>query len=101
MLQIVLLCLCVTAVTANPDWNSKPYTASGTIILPYGEGIVEPFTAYIDPIAKKSRIDYYGGMNKIIYFNGPGYKIVPSVYHNASVSFLIFHIIFIKDYEAN
>ena len=65
-------------VAANPDWTTSPYTAKGHIILPYGN-IIEPFEAWVDPITKRSRIDYYNGMDSLFYLNGPGYKLVPSL----------------------
>ena len=64
-------------VAANPDWTEGSYTVKGHISLPYGN-IIEPFEAWVDPTTKRSRIDYYNGMNSILYMNGPGYKIVPS-----------------------
>ncbi|OTF70897.1 Group 1 mite allergen-like protein (Cysteine protease) [Euroglyphus maynei] len=40
---------------------SKNYKITGRILLPYAE-INEPFTAYYDENANKSRIDYYGDL---------------------------------------
>ena len=79
MLQLVVLSLCLSMALGGhvPDWSTNLYTVKGHIFLPYGN-IIEPFEAWIDPKTKRSRIDYYNGMNSILYLNGPGYKIVPS-----------------------
>ena len=86
MLQLVVLSLCLsmTLVRAVPDWSTNPYTVKGQIVLPYGN-IIEPFEAWIDPATKRSRIDYYNGMNTILYLNGPGFKIAPVSYNGVSV----------------
>ena len=63
-------------VGAVPDWSTYPYTAKGQIMLPYGD-IVEPFEAWIDATTNRSRIDYYNGMNSILYLNGRGFKTIP------------------------
>lgn len=54
------------------------YTATGYILLPYCE-LREPFTAYYDAVAGKSRIDYYGGEMKTFQISGDDggtYKVV-------------------------
>ncbi|CAH1773564.1 unnamed protein product [Owenia fusiformis] len=48
----------VFSVDVPPKWGSF-YTVYGTLRLPYAE-LAEPFAAYYDSAAKKSRIDYYG-----------------------------------------
>ena len=81
MLQLAVLslslCLSMALVGAVPDWSTYPYTVKGQIMLPYGD-IVEPFEAWIDATTNRSRIDYYNGMNSILYLDGPGFKIIPS-----------------------
>lgn len=44
---------------------SNQYVATGRILLPYAE-IDEPFTAYYDAVANKSRIDYYGDLMQTV-----------------------------------
>ncbi len=61
MLRVLSLLLLVQLCFAQQLEWPKQYTATGQIILPYGD-IVEPFTAYVDMSGKgRSRIDYYGG----------------------------------------
>ncbi|KAI6657281.1 Cathepsin L [Oopsacas minuta] len=102
MLLIALLCLCLAAVTANPDWTTSQYYAKGVITLPYGD-IVEPFEAWIDPSGTKSRsahargslrsrIDYYGGMNSILYNNGLGFKMVPTPDHDGKFQMVCYNV---------
>lgn len=44
---------------------SKTYTVKGTLYIPYAE-IREPFYAWYNGNSGSSRIDYYGGISKII-----------------------------------
>lgn len=53
-----------------PNW-SDAYICEGVIHLPYAE-IDEPFYAWVDLEAGKSRIDYYGGMMKTYQFANEG-----------------------------
>lgn len=53
------------------------------ITIPFAE-IEEPFMAYVDFPNKRSRIDYYGGMDQTYQFGAMGdvgtmFKIVPMV----------------------
>jgi len=50
------------AKDSPPTW-SEAYICEGVLHLPYAE-IDEPFYAWVDLEAGKSRIDYYGGMMK-------------------------------------
>ena len=63
-----------------PEW-SPTYSVSGMLSIPYAE-IEEPFTAYADLQNGKSRIDYYGGVDKTyqradIGSYGLMFKVVP------------------------
>ena len=63
-----------------PEW-SPTYSVSGMLSIPYAE-IEEPFTAYADLQNGKSRIDYYGGVDKTyqradIGAHGLMFKVVP------------------------
>ena len=77
LFPLIAICLTFSAVLgANPDWSKLTYWANGTISLPYGD-IVEQFEIWIDPAEKRSRIDYYHGMDSTLYLDGLGFKIVP------------------------
>ncbi|XP_074642740.1 digestive cysteine proteinase 1-like [Tubulanus polymorphus] len=81
-LQIILL----IALSGFAYGQSKPdfgdyYQVVGTLQLPYAE-LVEPFIAFYDAKAGKSRIDYYNGMVKTFQRSdvgtyGKSYKIAP------------------------
>jgi hypothetical protein len=63
-----------------PDW-SRTYTVEGMVSIPFAE-IQEPFLAYADMANKKSRVDYYGGMDKTFQRADMGqygtmFKLVP------------------------
>ena len=49
-------------VSAVPEWSTT-YTVFGTLSIPFAE-IEEPFAAFADLSNGRSRIDYYGGMDK-------------------------------------
>ncbi|CAH1163826.1 unnamed protein product [Phaedon cochleariae] len=72
----------VTAIESNspPVW-SETYVVKGVLHIPYAE-IDEPFYAWYDGPAQRSRIDYYGDMVKTYQLSKPyGYgtslKIAP------------------------
>jgi len=50
-------------VNKNLPQFPSTYTVDGVLRIPYAE-IEEPFTAYYDLTFKRSRIDFYGGMDK-------------------------------------
>ena len=74
------------ARTPDPDASQSPewplsYSVQGQIVIPFAE-IEEPFQAFYDEAKGKSRIDYYGGMDKTFQMakdgdSGTLYKIVP------------------------
>jgi len=72
-----------TAVNGDsppPRW-SNTYTVEGIVRIPYAE-IEEPFTAYVDLNYGRSRIDYYGGVDKTFQLRDLGphgslVKLVP------------------------
>ncbi|XP_026156362.1 digestive cysteine proteinase 1 [Mastacembelus armatus] len=68
------------AVPSLPDFGSS-YHVKGVISLPYAE-ILEPFEAWLDLLAKSSRIDYYHGQVSTYQLGaeqqwGAAYKITP------------------------
>ena len=102
-LRKLLTLVCIAGVNCNPEtppqW-SQTYTVSGHLILPFAEvslisncfkwlefelflfKIMEKFDAFYDANAGKSRIDYYGGMDKALQLASDGpfgkmLKIVP------------------------
>ncbi|KAL9979919.1 hypothetical protein ACROYT_G008438 [Oculina patagonica] len=67
-------------VNSPPTW-SNVYTVAGVLRLPYAE-IVEPFQAFFDGQNGRSRIDFYGGMDKTyqradVKPYGASYRICP------------------------
>ncbi len=69
MLLLLLLASPALATTPTPsptstppEWPSK-YTVSGLLVIPFAE-IEEPFAAFYDSGAGKSRLDTYGGMDR-------------------------------------
>lgn len=68
--QFLVFVLCVTSLQAAPEW-SDTYTVFGTLSIPFAE-INEPFTAFADLSNGRSRIDYYGGMDKTFQRNDIG-----------------------------
>ena len=59
---ILLSCLTLAWSATAPSWPGS-YMLRGTLSIPFAE-IEETFAAWVDIPAKKSRIDYYGGMVK-------------------------------------
>ena len=57
---LVLMAAVVSA--AVPEWSTT-YTVFGTLSIPFAE-IEESFAAFADLTNGRSRIDYYGGMDK-------------------------------------
>lgn len=51
------------AATAAPPAWSPAYSLTGMLTIPFAE-IEEPFAAFYDAAAGKSRVDYYGGMDR-------------------------------------
>ncbi|KAH9516806.1 hypothetical protein DERF_007525 [Dermatophagoides farinae] len=72
---------------------SKNYLISGRIVLPYAE-IDEPFTAYYDETANKSRIDYYGDLQLTVQRADLGqfYKIAYMVRNNQQTDRVCFNM---------
>jgi len=75
----------VTRIDGQPSLPTYPntYNITGAIRLPYAE-ILEPFTAYYDGKTGRSRVDYYGGVQKVIQVSktsdnpyGMAMKIIP------------------------
>ncbi|CAD7080373.1 unnamed protein product [Hermetia illucens] len=60
---ILFLAAIASALETKPPKWDPTYTVKGTLYIPYAE-IEEPFYAWYDSIARRSRIDYYGGMVK-------------------------------------
>jgi hypothetical protein len=60
----------VTSLRAAPEWSDS-YTVFGTLSIPFAE-IEEPFAAFADLSNGRSRIDYYGGMDKTFQRNDVG-----------------------------
>ncbi len=60
-----------------PEWSAK-YSVDGVLDIPFAE-ISEPFEAFLDAAAGKSRVDFYGGMDKTYQRAdlGFGFKVVP------------------------
>ena len=68
-----------------PTW-SPTYTVEGVVVIPYAE-IEEPFVGYADMENGKSRVDYYGGMDKTFQRADLGkygtmFKVVPETTEN-------------------
>ena len=72
---------------------SKNYIINGRIFLPYAE-IDEPFTAYYDELANKSRIDYYGDLQLTVQRADLGqfYKIAYMVGSNQQTGRVCFNM---------
>ncbi|EDO41322.1 predicted protein [Nematostella vectensis] len=69
-----------TGLKTPPTWPQE-YTLTGVLRLPYAE-IEEPFQAWFDGGRKRSRIDYYGGMDSTfqrgdILTAGANFRICP------------------------
>ncbi|XP_031625335.1 uncharacterized protein LOC116342011 isoform X2 [Contarinia nasturtii] len=64
----LFLILVLIDATKPPIWDSV-YTLTGVLNIAYAE-IEEPFAAWVDPIARRSRIHYYNGMVKTYQFEG-------------------------------
>ena len=64
-MQFLLLCICVLpgVVLSNEPTVEWPeaYSASGRVILPYGD-INEPFKVAVNGKEKKGMFDFYDGM---------------------------------------
>ena len=80
--QFLVVVLCVTSLQAAPEW-SDTYTVFGTLSIPFAE-INEPFAAFADLSNGRSRIDYYGGMDKTFQRNDIGefgtmFKVMTSI----------------------
>lgn len=80
MILLLTLFSFILAAYGAPNLPAR-YHVIGEVYLPYGE-IAEPYEAWVDMSAGKSRIDYYGGMAKVInrqHVGGFGtmFKIVP------------------------
>ena len=61
----IVFALVLTAAVdsaAVPEWSTT-YTVFGTLSIPFAE-IEESFAAFADLTNGRSRIDYYGGMDK-------------------------------------
>ncbi|XP_031549819.1 digestive cysteine proteinase 2-like [Actinia tenebrosa] len=68
-------------ISKEPPVWPKAYTVTGVLYLPYAE-IKEPFQAWYDAGNKRSRIDYYGGMDSTyqrgdVLSYGSSYRICP------------------------
>lgn len=61
------ICSATVKTQAGPTF-SNTYTVKGTLYIPYAE-IREPFYAWYDGTSGSSRIDYYGGMNKLHFIS--------------------------------
>ena len=62
MLLPLLLPLLASACLASPQWPSA-YTVEGELVIPFAE-VQEPFMVFMDKEAGKSRMDFYGGMDR-------------------------------------
>lgn len=82
LLSLYALLLVNSADLSPPKWTG-PYMANGTIRLPYAD-ITEPFRAWVD--SKASRIDYYGGMNIVLFIDNFTFKIVPTPKSDVSLT---------------
>ncbi len=74
---VVALLLSSVASASPPTWSSK-YTVSGLLTIPFAE-IEEPFAAFVDMGAGKSRLDFYGGMDRVFQRGdlNAAFKVVP------------------------
>nr|XP_027200209.1 digestive cysteine proteinase 2-like [Dermatophagoides pteronyssinus] len=97
MTPFLFIVLCVPLVLAEkppptPTF-SKNYIINGRIFLPYAE-IDEPFTAYYDELANKSRIDYYGDLQLTVQRADLGqfYKIAYMVGSNQQTGRVCFNM---------
>lgn len=67
--KIIIQFLCshtpplIAATATNPPKWDKVHSVAGVLYIPYAE-VAEPFSAWHDAMAGRSRIDYYGGMVK-------------------------------------
>ena len=94
MMILFLCCVTLTSLAsgqllfpigAAPTW-SPTYTVEGVVVIPYAE-IEEPFVGYADLNNRKSRVDYYGGMDKTFQRADVGkygtmFKVVPETTEN-------------------
>ena len=72
-------------VGSPPTW-SPTYTVEGVVVIPYAE-IKEPFVGYADIDNARTRVDYYGGMDKTfqradVGKHGTMFKVVPETTEN-------------------
>ena len=93
-MMILFLCVALASLTSGqllfpigspPTW-SPTYTVEGVVVIPYAE-IEEPFVGYADMKNGKSRVDYYGGMDKTFQRADVGkygtmFKVVPETTEN-------------------
>jgi len=97
----ILALLAATSAALAIDPNQPPvwstsYSVTGTLIIPFAE-IEEPFSAWFDGQNGRSRIDYYGGMDKTFQRadmgqHGTAFKVVPMTdesISNSETCFLI------------
>jgi hypothetical protein len=70
----------IQAPPTAPIWPTK-YTASGSVRMPYGYGITQPFSISFDGVGNKARMDYFGGVNTYIYRGDKmmDYMIIPRI----------------------
>ena len=103
-LKMMILFLCVTLASlasgqllfpigSPPTW-SPTYTVEGVVVIPYAE-IEEPFVGYADMNNRRSRVDYYGGMDKTFQRADVGkygtmFKVVPETTENVKNEASIF-----------
>ena len=93
-MMILILCVTLASMASGqlhfplgspPTW-SPTYTVEGVVVIPYAE-IEEPFVGYADMSSGKSRVDYYGGMDKTFQRADVGkygtmFKVVPETTEN-------------------
>ena len=93
-MMILFLCVTLASVASGqlhfplgspPTW-SPTYTVEGVVVIPYAE-IEEPFVSYADMTSGKTRVDYYGGMDKTFQRADVGkygtmFKVVPETTEN-------------------
>lgn len=83
---VLLATLAVTSASSPPTWPTG-YTVNGLLTIPFAE-VQEPFAAFFD--VKRSRIDFYGGMDKVFQRGdlgefGSTFKLVPMTDENMKV----------------
>ena len=69
-----------SSAVSSPSWPSS-YTVAGELVIPFAE-VEEPFMVFTDLSAGKSRMDFYGGMDKTFQRGdigslGTAFKVVP------------------------